>query len=862
MIIGRSSKADFQICNPYVGSRHATLEEDQFGVFTLRDLKSTNGTFLNSLEGEVHGAVTVTENDLIYFSDHYKVSAGHLIRFLRDIGRARVETTEADRGSVRVYTNERIVVGSDPSCDLHLAYLSVLKRHAEFLQVADGRKYLRPLEGSVFVNGAEHSAGRTVMLSPRDRVEIGGVSISVEFDPSDSGKLTIGAQREGIYFELRDLQVTIKDRDTRENRDLLKNISLSVYPGELVGLLGPSGCGKTTLLNALSGSARPTGGQVLYNGVDLYDNLPRFANQTGYVPQDDIMHAELKVWEVLHYNARLRLPASVSDSSIRQKIDSICSQLGLRNPKPELDLQNQLIGSPTRKVLSGGQKKRVNLGIELLTDPRALFLDEPTSGLSSFDTRMVMESLRALATEKGIAIIITIHQPSPAVYKLFDHVIYLQSGRLAYFGPSFPESITHFVPDVDPAITGPDGVMEKIDQLPAEEMERTYRNSGLWHEFVERRRKAFGTVKESAGDFGTGGNLASALVQISNLVQRCLLCKLRDLPALAVLMVQAPLVAAFLAIAFHGRELNAPLFLLGFVSIWFGTNNSAREIVGERDILARELRCGLGTAQYLISKWLVHGIILLVQCTLLVVLTRWFLQFDASLMLAIPVCFVAGLVGVGVGLLISALARSEVTAIVSVPLILIPVIMFGGLVAPYDQARTATRMLSNLMPSRWAYEALIHAEALERADRTPKRSYEELEQWKEEQKGRNGQDKSKTQASTRKPYRPLYRLNEFSREPFKEFLPTEKDDESYNGKYYVTTINPVFDSNINSLTNREMFDWRLPMLPADEFAAASKMGELERFRRARILWSLAILTLFSAACGVAALLTMRRRRIK
>ncbi|MEJ0000419.1 MAG: ATP-binding cassette domain-containing protein [Verrucomicrobiota bacterium] len=187
--------------------------------------------------------------------------------------------------------------------------------------------------------------------------------------------------------------------------------------------------------------------------IDVGDFKDRFGSLIGYVPQEDLLHPELTVRQTLFYQAKLRLPNDVSSREIAQSIDRLCEQLGLYRPGG-IDVRDVIVGSPERKGLSGGQRKRLSLAIELLTDPKVLFLDEPTSGLSSRDTRLVMEMLRTLASERNITVVITIHQPSLRVYRLLDKVIYLKSGKLGYFGEAYPDSISYFLPDESPDVAG------------------------------------------------------------------------------------------------------------------------------------------------------------------------------------------------------------------------------------------------------------------------------------------------------------------------------------------------------------------------------------------------------------------------
>ena len=469
--VGRGKDCQLIVNNPFVSRDHARIRWNG-AEWSLQDMGSANGTFLNDPQEALSSGVeqVLRDGDIVYFSRQYKLPVDLL---LKRLGEGAGEDSSAEISSFD--SSEGVIrVGRAPENDVVLSQLSVSRFHAEIHVKPDGSRELRDLggKGGTFVN--DHQVlGDTVPITKNDRIEVGGVAVCIQFSRKPGSKTVVGRQREGIFLQASNLGYRVKDRQTGNPRDLLKDLSLSVYPGEFVGLMGPSGCGKTTFMTSVNGCEPFTSGSVSYNGIDLSANLSRFAPQIGYVPQDDIMHPELTVREVLFYTARLKLAGDVSDADINSKIDLVCKDLGLGG------VLETLVGTPEQKTLSGGQKKRVNLAMELLTDPKILFLDEPTSGLSSADTVNVMQLLRKMADDRGIAIIITIHQPSTTVYRLMDKVIYLKSGRLCYYGTAFPDSVSYFVPDQDPAEAGPDAVMEKLDLGDETAMEARYANREL-----------------------------------------------------------------------------------------------------------------------------------------------------------------------------------------------------------------------------------------------------------------------------------------------------------------------------------------------------------------------------------------------
>ena len=547
---------------------------------------------------------------------------------------------------------------------------------------------------------------RSRVITVQDKIEIAGQTLSLQIS-AGTGGTRVGVHRQGIFVACRGADFQINQRNGKD-RYLLRAVSFAVFPGELVGLMGPSGSGKTTLLHVLLGTYQATGGAVEYNGIKAEIFKQRFGSLIGYVPQEDMLHPELTVRETLYYQAKLRLPKDVSRQEIYNRIDRICFQLGLFR-SGGIDVRDVLVGSPESKGLSGGQRKRLNLAIELLTEPKLLYLDEPTSGLSSRDTRIVMELLRKLASERNITIIITIHQPSQKVYQLLDKVIYLKNGRLGFFGPAFPDSIAYFVPEEQPETSSPDAVMEKLDEMKDDAMVARFIASEAYAKNIKARWDRVPKPNPS-NESRLKVSKVGFIRQFNYLLSRYLRCRWNDKTSLLVLLAQAPLVAILLCMVFWEQtpqDVATVLFLLGFVSLWFGVNNSSREIVGEIALLRREKRVGLNTVAYLLSKLVGQGAMTLLQVALLITLTLISLQkVQVDIPLAIFVCWLTSLAGISVGLTISAFVRSQIAAVAAVPLVLIPVILLGGLIKPFNQMHNLILCLANLTPARWAFEMM------------------------------------------------------------------------------------------------------------------------------------------------------------
>ena len=448
------------------------------------------------------------------------------------MSRAGRETSIIDAGAAGT-----LLVGRTPDNDLSIDHPLISRHHARF--VRSGSRWTVTDVGST--NGTYLNGQRVVGAAPLqigDVVDLGGSRLVLV----DESRFEQRDYRGDTRVEAREIAISAG------GRRLLEDVSLTLLPSELVGLMGPSGAGKTTLMTALNGYLPPSSGQVLFNGRDLYAAFDHFRLGIGYVPQDDILHGELTVAEALYFTAKLRLPGDTSEEEIRNRIDRVLNQLRIAH------IRDSLIGTPTRKVVSGGERKRVNVAMELLTDPPVLFLDEPTSGLSSEDALTVMQGLRELAGE-GRTILLTIHQPSREVFRLMDNLAVVARdvnsrtpAHLVFYGPAYPEAIRFFNPGKD--LSGepsPDGVLRGLAEAPAATWLERYRRSALKQHFVDQRAGR-GIVRGSNAP--EPKRSPSILRQTVVLTRRAILLKVRDAWNSSILLVQAPIIALLLTLVF------------------------------------------------------------------------------------------------------------------------------------------------------------------------------------------------------------------------------------------------------------------------------------------------------------------------
>jgi ABC-type multidrug transport system ATPase subunit len=615
---------------------------------------------------------------------------------------------------------QELILGRDPDCGLVLDCERISRRHARVFR-AGSQLMVEDLGSSngTLVNGQRIAAA--TVLHARDIVSLGRFQLEV----TDDGRLKKRSFHGELTIECRNVSIDVP------GRRLLENVSLTIYPSEFVGLMGPSGAGKTTLMNTLNGYCPPAAGMVLINGQDLYANYAQFSSVLGYVPQDDIMHRELTVRQALRYTAELRLPPETSSQEIEARIAKVLAQLQLESTV------NTLIGSPERKGISGGQRKRVNLAMELLTDPAVLFLDEPTSGLSSEDALMVMTLLRQLA-DSGKSILLTVHQPSLEAYRLLDNLVIVsrdpqggEPARLAYYGPAYPDAVEFFNPQRQPGAGGPeptpDEVLRGLSKRPTREWCQRYEASRYNHEFVTSRA---GTQVSTPAAGQAKPKPPEPVRQWSTLVRRCVAIKIADRWNTTILLAQAPIVAMLVILAFGQRAREkisgenweqvtgataVTLFVAGLSALWFGCSNAVREIVGEWAIYHRERMVNLKLPSYVMSKLFVSGVLCVVQCAVLILAARWGCGLRAPLASSFLIMMLTACCGIGVGLIISAVARSQEVAIALLPLVLIPMVIFGGTLLPVHKMQVAVRPLAYMMPTRYGFEAML----LEEAGRKP-----------------------------------------------------------------------------------------------------------------------------------------------
>jgi ABC-type multidrug transport system ATPase subunit len=590
--------------------------------------------------------------------------------------------TPVDVGTVRGHA-AGLVIGREPgTCAVVLDHPTVSRRHAAIRREGD-RDVLVDLSSAAGVRVNGRIVGGSVALAPNDEIAIGPFRLVY-----GGGELLHRQTSKGMAITTH--AVTVEAGGQR----ILQPTSVELAGGELVAIIGESGAGKSTLLKVMSGVAAPGSGSVTAGGEDLAAQ----ATDIGYVPQFDIVHGALTVREALEFAARLRLPQDTSANERTTRIAAVLEQLGLTE-RADVRVDR----------LSGGQRKRVAVGVELLHSPRALFLDEPTTGLDPGLERRLTALLRSLADE-GQTVAYVTH--ATASIEICDRVLVMgRGGVLCFDGP--PAAVLEFF-----GVERFDDVYAELDRHEPDELARRFRPDSppAAPPAAAFPLKSLRLLRQSFG------------YQVSVLTTRDATLLVRDRRHLRSMIVQVPVLAVLTALLFghdvfrradgaEGVELFAGkaaqlVFLMVTIAIWMGSINAARQIVKERSVLARELAIGVRPEAYIVSKLLVLFSVTTVQTVAFAAVVLFLRPLHGGLSQAqhlVLVLVLAGWVAVLLGLVVSAHASSEDQATGVIPLLLVPQLLFGGAIVSLQDMTGFMGVIATLVPARWAFSAAGHA---------------------------------------------------------------------------------------------------------------------------------------------------------
>ena len=747
-----------------VSRRHAEIKKIE-GQFSISDLKSFNGTLVN--DQRIAELVQLFDGDRIQLGvggpilrvidPSHPAPARRVMQpgtptpsqqaipsaFGQIAAMAHRQTIVSTSGSLQpsaaqvsgqpqllarlsFESSPQLSVGRAPDNDVRLDGLQISNHHARFART-NGSVSVEDAGSTngVYVNGERISGRRGVQLS--DVIQIGPFVLQADAAQG----VAVYDTRSKTRIDCINITKVVKNRSGGGSIKLLDDVGITIQPNEFVGLLGPSGAGKSTLMDSLNGMRPATSGYVLINNLDLYRHLDSLKQSIGYVPQDDIIHRELTVYRTLYYVARLRLSRDVSRREIDQIVNEVMDVTGLSERRDVAISQ-----------LSGGQRKRVSIAVELITKPSVIFLDEPTSGLDPATEEKIMKLFRQIA-ESGRTVVLTTHAMENV--KLFDKIVVLMRGKLVFYGAP-QEALAHVKADsfkdlydkleapVDQQIasmgTLPPNASkgqkaafkhqrEQISEQVAEDWKKKFQQTEQYrHNVVEplsvlpRDGRAAAPPKRRMGIIDT-------IRQWGTLTRRYIEVLTRDKFNLLILFGQAPIIAFLTYLVVPDKSpRDFPYFVMALVAIWFGTSVASREIIRERAVYTRERMVNMRLLPYVGSKIFVLAMIVSMQCLLLYGSLK-FMHYTGLLSVpgwAIPqitIVLITAMVGIALGLFISAIVKTSEMATSMVPLILIPQILFSGLVGvPQNTAR----VISTVIPATWAFDGIKRFSTLDTLD--------------------------------------------------------------------------------------------------------------------------------------------------
>lgn len=669
--IGRDSNTcDIAINHPGLSRIHASVKVRNGKLF-IKDLGSTNGIYINGEKIVPEKSIEVHPNDQVALAPDYSV-----VLTLSGAANGGTAATSGTQNSLRdlLRNKNEVILGRSQSADVVLNDNSVSRKHAR-IYTANGNFFVEDLGSTngTFVNGKR--IRKKTQLQAADTVLVGLFAYKLD------------EQARNLNNESA-ITATGIVKDYPNGYRGLQPTTIEIPYREMVALMGPSGCGKSTLLKALNGDNPPTAGTVKLFGLDLFEYFNYLKQIIGYVPQEDIVHRDLTVEDSLYFAAKLRLPKDTPKEEITERIDEVLNDLNINDP--------QIRGTRVGK-LSGGQRKRISIAVELLTRPKVLFLDEPTSPLDPETIEDFLHCLRRLC-DQGTTVIMVTHKPEDLNY--VDQVIFMGTKGHLVYADDRTQFLSHF---------NKENIIEVYSLLSDPTVSKHWYDK--WYSSNAENELQAKDIKQKV-------EVVNPLYQLYWLIVRYARIKVSNSKNL-FLMVLQPVLIAFLIIAVFDEvltEMTVPpdittttgnvgvLFLMAIAAIWFGVSNSAKEIVGEMPITKRERMFNLLLWPYLMSKTLV--LLILSGIQLVIFLAILFLAYPDLGLVANSWLFLMllSLGAIQFGLLLSTLSSSSEEVMSILPIALMPQIILAGIIQPIQN--TITLFLSYFTLGRWGTEGL------------------------------------------------------------------------------------------------------------------------------------------------------------
>ena len=581
----------------------------------------------------------------------------------------------------------------------------------------------------MYLNGQLITKGKIYILTPGSSIRSSKVK-PIYYSDILSSFLT-DTSKAKVSFVVKHLEYKF-----RNGAIGLHDINFSEDSGKLIGIMGGSGAGKSTLLNVLNSNEQPSKGSVKINGVNIHTEKEKIEGVIGHVSQDDLLIEELTVFQNLFYNAKLCF-GDKQDPEIHEMVSNMLTSLGL------IETAHLKVGSPLDKTISGGQRKRLNIALELIREPSVLFADEPTSGLSSRDSENIMDLLKELAL-KGKLVFVVIHQPSSDIFKMFDKLMILDVGGYPIYFGNPVDSVIYFKTAVqhvncnesecpECGNVNPEQVFNIIEAKVLDEYGNITQHrkispaewNVLYKEKIERKineAEILSEIPESTF------KIPNKLKQFKVFVTRDVLSKLTNKQYLSINLLESPVLAFILAylVKFYNTDLSnkvgyifrenenlpAYLFMSVVVALFIGLTVSAEEIIRDRKIQKRESFLNLSKGSYLYSKILIMFGLSAIQTFMFVLIGNWVLEIRDMNISYWIVLFSTSCFANMLGLNISASFNSAVTIYILIPFLIIPQLLLSGVIVKFDKLNPAITSQSvvpftgEIMTSRWAFEAL------------------------------------------------------------------------------------------------------------------------------------------------------------
>ena len=625
-----------------------------------------------------------------------------------------------------------IVDNNDTTIQSEFRHITIqsIRGQIQFLNISSTNSIILRYSGSedLYLNGQIIFPGQTYIFDHGSSIH--GSGIKTVYYSEVVSKLSEAASQVKIYLDA--YNISFKFRNSENG---VHNLHFHEESGRLVGIIGGSGAGKSTTLSILNGTLKPQSGEVLINGFNLYDinEKESLRGVIGYVPQDDLLIEELTVFQNIWFNARMCLN-NLPESKITEEVNKIIYDFDLN------EIRDLKVGNPLKKIISGGQRKRVNIALELLRQPTILFVDEPTSGLSSVDSETVMNLLKE-QTYNGKLVIVNIHQPGSDIYKMFDKIVIIDKGGYQVYYGNPTEAITYFktltnhanpeedqcakcgnintdqmLQIIEAKVIDEQGKATRIRKVTPEEWAGKFRENYVAATEISSRKK----IDLPENKYSIPGLLKQSEIFFT----RDLLSKIADKQYLLISLAGPALLSLLLAYftkSANGDSYNfsdnenvpAYLFMCVITSLFFGLMISSEEIVKDRKILKRESFLNLSWFSYLNSKVMILFVLSAIQTISFVVIGNVIFEIKGMTLSYWLVLFATSCFANILGLNISSAFNSVITIYILIPFILIPQLLFSGVLVKFDKlhltsfsSREYVPVIGDIMTARWAFEAL------------------------------------------------------------------------------------------------------------------------------------------------------------